>query len=208
MADVDAPSDGAPRKRILTQAQLSAFAESPTHTALVAFVRGLNEACRGRKLTDQRAQSTAVSALLTVLDRVAALVEATPAVDNGGSRFGNPAFRTLHDQLAKSAPGWHRELLGQPESSVVELCGYFTEAWGNRERIDYGSGMGARPTVCASSSWQSSTLSAGCARLSSTMQGLSAPSLCLRRREFLADEDLESLAMVVFWRHVEACSRS
>ena len=203
---MDAPTRGAPARRILTQAQLSAFAESPTHTALVAFVRGLNEACRGRKLTDQRAQSTAVSALLTVLDRVAALVEGTPAVDNGGSRFGNPAFRTFYDQLAKSAPAWHRELLSQPESSVVELCGYFTEAWGNRQRIDYGSGMGARAAVCANSSRQSSILFAGCARLPrrSTSE---RSSLCLKRRGFLADEDHESLAMVVFWRHVEAWPR-
>ena len=146
---MDAPSlpEGAPRKRIITAAQLAAFAESPTHATLVAFVRSLNDACRGRKLTAERAKSTAVTALLTVLDRVAALVEATPAVDNGGSRFGNPAFRTFYDALAESAPAWHRELLSLPEAAVPELCGYFVEAWGNRQRIDYGSGMGERAVV-------------------------------------------------------------
>ena len=36
-----------------------------------------------------------------VLDEVEQLAHNTPPVDNKGSRFGNPAFRTFYDKVAE-----------------------------------------------------------------------------------------------------------
>lgn len=79
-------------------------------------------------------------------------------MENPGSRFGNPAFRDFYDKVTKvwlpciamkhhieynvkASPELHSELPGLPENAIVEVSAYFTEAWGNRTRIDYGSGM-------------------------------------------------------------------
>ena len=40
-----------------------------------------------------------VEAIIRVLDDVDRLIDATPPVDNAGSRFGNPAFRSFYDKI-------------------------------------------------------------------------------------------------------------
>jgi serine/threonine-protein phosphatase 2A activator len=35
-----------------------------------------------------------------ILDRVESIAKDTPPIDNAGSRFGNPAFRTFYDKVA------------------------------------------------------------------------------------------------------------
>jgi serine/threonine-protein phosphatase 2A activator len=40
-----------------------------------------------------------VTAVLSVLDKVEQIARDTPPVDNSGSRFGNPAFRTFYDKV-------------------------------------------------------------------------------------------------------------
>ena len=39
------------------------------------------------------------------------------------------------------SPSLHRSLPNLPPESVPEISVYLNEAWGNRTRIDYGSGM-------------------------------------------------------------------
>lgn len=39
------------------------------------------------------------------------------------------------------APELHRTIPGLPEDAIPEVTVYFDESWGNRTRIDYGSGM-------------------------------------------------------------------
>lgn len=40
-----------------------------------------------------------VKSVLRVLEKVEELAQNTPPVDNSGSRFGNPAFRTFYDRI-------------------------------------------------------------------------------------------------------------
>lgn len=113
-----------------------------------------------------------------ILDQVERLVRVTPPVENGKSRFGNPAFRDFYDKVQQvssvdrppkrgvrlgdesaSLDAVHRLTLlslslflqenaklhstlpGMREEYIVELSGYLQESWGNRTRVDYGSGM-------------------------------------------------------------------
>ena len=109
--------------------------------------------------------------LLALLDEVLHTVEHTPPVDNAKSRFGNPAFRDFYDKVhsvsrrtppsvatsafsqlghssrssldasCQHAAEWHRTIPGLDEQRIPELSVYFGECWGNRTRVDYGSGM-------------------------------------------------------------------
>lgn len=104
----------------------------------------------------------AVKNLLSVLDAVEQTVKDTPPVDNGKSRFGNPAFKDFYDKVSEvrfepspvlynsvlifvrteqKSQALHGSIPGLPADRIDELATYFNESWGNRTRVDYGSGM-------------------------------------------------------------------
>lgn len=41
----------------------------------------------------------------------------------------------------QTSPSLHGSLPNLPAEAIPELTGYFNESWGNKTRIDYGSGM-------------------------------------------------------------------
>lgn len=83
----------------------------------------------------------AIEYLISTLDRVEQLANDIPPVENKASRFGNPAFRTLYDKISEEAENWHQDIPNFPKEAIAEVSAYFKECWGNRTRIDYGSGM-------------------------------------------------------------------
>lgn len=140
-------SDARPRKRIVTQRHLDHFHHGTVFAEILGMLRAGNEAVRGKKLTDPVDESAEVQALMAMVNHIRALVDETPRDTDSASvsRFGNPAFRTLHekichatDELMEGIPG-----LAGPEHARArqELAVYLQESWGNAKRIDYGSGM-------------------------------------------------------------------
>ncbi|KAH9000644.1 Phosphotyrosyl phosphatase activator [Lactarius hatsudake] len=163
------------QKAILSKEQLEAFQASSTYASITSYVEALNNAVVSVKLTDECAASQGIIALLEMLDRVEALARETPPVDNATSRFGNPAFKTFYDKVqqvgACKTPSLCFMLMAIPEVS-----GYFVESWGNRTRIDYGSGMELN-FLC----WL----------------------LCLERLGVVHESDHVALVIRVFWRYVQ-----
>lgn len=78
---------------------------------------------------------------MAILDTVLSIAHATPPVDNKQSRFGNPAFKPFYDKVGEASAELHARIPGLPAAAVPEVEVYFTEAWGNKQRVDYGSGM-------------------------------------------------------------------
>lgn len=77
---------------------------------------------------------------MEVIDKVNEVVQRHPALDTG-SRFGNPAFRDVYDDVVKQSQPWHEEILGvEDEAAIKEISVYLEESFGSQERIDYGSG--------------------------------------------------------------------
>ncbi|KAI6020278.1 hypothetical protein BKA83DRAFT_4127026 [Pisolithus microcarpus] len=94
-----------------------------------------------RKREAEEREEVGAKAILDVLDKIEDVVKDTPPTDNKASRFGNPAFRMFYDKVVDLAPSLHATLPHFPEDATNEISAYFVDAWGNRERIDYGSGM-------------------------------------------------------------------
>lgn len=46
-------------------------------------------------------KTQAIDAAISILEKVEEIAKDTPAVDNKGSRFGNPAFKTFYDKVAE-----------------------------------------------------------------------------------------------------------
>ncbi|OBZ76062.1 Serine/threonine-protein phosphatase 2A activator 2 [Grifola frondosa] len=82
----------------------------------------------------------------------------------------------FYDKVTEIAPSLHKSLPGLPEASIPELTAYFCESWGNRTRIDYGSGMELN-FLC----WM----------------------ICLERLGVVQESDHVALVVRVFWRYVE-----
>ncbi|KAI0795727.1 hypothetical protein C8Q75DRAFT_711860 [Abortiporus biennis] len=165
-----------PRKVILSKAQLAEFQESKTHDKIMEYIETLNEAVVGVKLTADCTMSTGAQAMMKILDRIEETARAIPPVDNQASRFGNPAFRTFYDKVSEIAPALHETLPNLPVEAIPEVSVYFCESWGNRTRIDYGSGMELN-FLC----WM----------------------ICLDHLGVVEKSDYVALVIRVFWRYIE-----
>ncbi|KAL2127926.1 hypothetical protein VTI74DRAFT_9951 [Chaetomium olivicolor] len=139
-----------PTRRILSPKDHQLFLSSPTYTLILSFIFRLSESVLGRPISSVKDAdlSPTVRAILAILDETDALCRDSPPDDQGGSRFGNKTFRVFLDKVKAHSPEWHSLLLaGLPPSchskqqdAAAELSTYLCHSFGNRSRIDYGSG--------------------------------------------------------------------
>lgn len=129
-----------PIKRIVSPSDLQRWTDSQTYTELVDFIQNLQDLVVGLTNNAEVPVSNNTEKLLSVLHKVSAIIDSNPVVKEADvSRFGKPEFRDFYDQLAAES----RQLLSvftQDEGALDELSTYFVESWGDRTRIDYGSG--------------------------------------------------------------------
>ncbi|KAI9053518.1 hypothetical protein LZ554_002473 [Drepanopeziza brunnea f. sp. 'monogermtubi'] len=131
-----------PSRRILSSKDHDLFLASPTYKLVVAFVFSLTES-----VVDTPASaihdsdlSPAVKTLLNILAKVQDVVRRSPPEEQGDSRFGNKGFRDFLDLAAEEHTEWHKQLGITSSSAITELSTYLLQSFGNRTRIDYGSG--------------------------------------------------------------------
>ncbi|KAI1333402.1 Phosphotyrosyl phosphatase activator [Xylariaceae sp. FL0255] len=132
-----------PTRRILSPKDLELFLSSSTYNLIISFVFTLSESVAGQPISAVKEDdlSAPVRAILSILNDAEELVRATPPDDADGSRFGNKVFRDFLDKVKTKSPAWHTDLLGiSPPAAVCEVETYLNQSFGNRTRIDYGSG--------------------------------------------------------------------
>ncbi|CAN3475763.1 serine/threonine-protein phosphatase 2A activator 2 [Diutina catenulata] len=153
-----------PEKRIVTPQDLERWVDSATYNLVVEFVEALQDSAEGLVNNDPSCADTPViKALLAVLTSVNDTITNHPVVaEKESSRFGKGEFRDFYDDVKVQAPRWAATIPGvsssegsndsndstngsddkgaRDASHVDELAAYFTESFGNRTRIDYGSG--------------------------------------------------------------------
>ncbi|EQB45257.1 Serine/threonine-protein phosphatase 2A activator 2 [Colletotrichum gloeosporioides] len=139
--DLPAHAYKTPSRRILSQRDHELFLSSPTYSLILAFVFGLSEAVENtpRSAIKESELSPPVRSILDILGEADGLVKDSPPNDQGGSRFGNKAFRTFLDLVKVKTPGWQTRL-GVSDAANDEVAVYLEHSFGNRMRIDYGSG--------------------------------------------------------------------
>lgn len=132
-----------PAPRILSQDDFNTFIKSPTRTLIVAFIFNLSDTVRRKPLSSIAGSPSPpiITSILQIIANINVLVDKCPQIDQGGSRFGNPAFRGLYDAVVSNVHIWHREQLGlQDDNAIGEISTYLCNSLGSRTRLDYGSG--------------------------------------------------------------------
>lgn len=131
-----------PTRRILSRKDHEIFLSSPAYSLIQAWIFGLSEAVvdtPNSAVKDEDVSAT-VRAILKILDEAEDLVSKSPPNEQGGSRFGNKAFRGFLDLAKESSTRWHQSLGVDDEDAIAEASTYLSQSFGNRNRIDYGSG--------------------------------------------------------------------
>lgn len=127
-------------KMIRTPEDVKQALKGSTLHSFVCFTMALNESVIGMKNSDPCSVSPAVQALLDCLAKLDELIKSTPAVTHE-VRYGNPAFRDWYDKMKDAAPELVYNIVGDElGEATIELLPYFLDSFGNRTRIDYGTG--------------------------------------------------------------------
>lgn len=166
-----------PTRRILSVKDHELFLSSPSYNLILAFVFGLSDAVTDTPSSAVKDAdcSPAVKSLVAILDEAEALVLDTPPDDAEGSRFGNKLFRTFLDKVMSASQSWHTRLGLSSTGAIAEVETYLNHSFGNRSRIDYGSGHELNFIM-----WL----------------------LCLYQLQILQKSDFRALALQVFGRYL------
>ncbi len=130
-----------PSRRILSPEDHQLFLKSETCKLVEAFVFGIADSVRDRSISsvkDEEVTDT-VKTVVQILSEAEKVLDRCPPEDTG-SRFGNPVFRTFLDEVEVVLPLWHEKLGLKDKAQVDEIATYLHNAFGNKRRIDYGSG--------------------------------------------------------------------
>lgn len=131
-------------KRLLTDEDMRLWEVSPTRTELIQFIETLAESVRGHENTQYETPiSDNIESLVFLLsDKIAGLIDKHPVeTDATTSRFGKIEFRDFFDDLENNSIQFITSTFPTlTQAQVVQLSTYLLQSWGDKRRIDYGSG--------------------------------------------------------------------
>ncbi|KAF2757710.1 Phosphotyrosyl phosphatase activator [Pseudovirgaria hyperparasitica] len=131
-----------PSRRILSPHDHAVFLASSTYDLITSFIFTLSDSVRDKPISSAKDETLdpIIHAVLQVLDEAEALIQKCPPEDNEGSRFGNKSFHRYVDEVELAQQEWHAKLGITDPATVDEISTYLSNSFGNRTRIDYGSG--------------------------------------------------------------------
>ncbi|KAJ7339552.1 Serine/threonine-protein phosphatase 2A activator [Desmophyllum pertusum] len=139
-ASEQAPVFVEPKREILTQGDLAKWEKSQAYSDFLGFILTLNDAVKGKTMSGDCHVSEASKKLIAMLETMDTWIDKIPPIDQP-QRFGNKAFRTWCNRLEETVDTLMQALL--PEKFIgasTELAAYIKDGFGNKTRIDYGTG--------------------------------------------------------------------
>ncbi|CCD25058.1 peptidylprolyl isomerase RRD2 NDAI_0E02410 [Naumovozyma dairenensis CBS 421] len=132
-----------PEKRLLTEDDMKLWEASSTKKELLDFISTLAEAVKGCENSQiSEPISPAINTLEQILVSIDKIIDKHPVLeDKEISRFGKKEFRGFYDEINEvSEKLIHENFPSLTHEQLEQLTIYLDESWGNKQRIDYGSG--------------------------------------------------------------------
>ncbi|CAI8495570.1 hypothetical protein ACO0OL_002574 [Hanseniaspora opuntiae] len=144
MTDKDKTELIKPQKRLLTLEDMDIWIKSDTLNLLIAFITDLSLSVKGKTNQDIALPlSPTIETINSLLNETSDIVDKTPAANDGvnTSRFGKTEFRVFYDTLESNIDRTLRDKFPNLEDNqYAELETYYMNCFGDKQRIDYGSG--------------------------------------------------------------------
>ncbi|KAF2005742.1 serine/threonine-protein phosphatase 2A activator 2 [Amniculicola lignicola CBS 123094] len=139
--DLTAHTYERPSRRILSPADHEIFLTSETCTLVTSWIFTLSDSVRDTPISsvNEAGLTPTVQTILSILDDIESTLSECPPEDTG-SRFGNPIFRTFLEAVGTKLSSWHTTLGLTSTAQIAEVELYLHHSFGNKRRIDYGSG--------------------------------------------------------------------
>lgn len=129
------------KRKILNFTDLNHWMKSPGYQDLTSFIRQLNQFAYGQHngfANLELIKNEKLIELKKLLDILSVKVdEIKPFTEDKNQRFGNKAYRDWFDEMKNQLNKFFEKF---HEDNAKELRPYLEDSFGNRQRIDYGTG--------------------------------------------------------------------
>ena len=106
----------------------------------MGFLLALNEASQGQPTSAQSSPSAAIHGMVNIINTLDGWVDDIPPAKQA-LRYGNPAYRDWFDKIDDNANSLLLSVLpSELSKAAVELKPMLLDGFGNKTRIDYGTG--------------------------------------------------------------------
>ncbi|XP_041370334.1 serine/threonine-protein phosphatase 2A activator-like isoform X2 [Gigantopelta aegis] len=138
--DLDSHVFKTPQKEISGPQDIPKWEKSQAYHDITGFILTVNDAIKGKKMTENYHVSELCEKLTVMLDEFSAWIDEIPPVEQP-QRFGNKAFRDWFNKLKENSDSCLKKVLDEKLfPALPELSHYLVESVGNSTRIDYGTG--------------------------------------------------------------------
>lgn len=129
-----------PVRHIMSIEDMPRWEKSEAYTEYVGFILAMNEAVKGKKISDAKDTTPAVDQLMSLLEKLNSWIVEIPPIQQP-QRFGNKAFTQWYNRLKDNIVDLLKEaLFPEFHDAIIEISVYLQESFGNSTRIDYGTG--------------------------------------------------------------------
>lgn len=129
-----------PKREIRSPLDMSRWLKSQAYGEYLGFIRALNSAVHGKTMQCDYEKSENCEKVVHILETMNKWIDDCPPIDQP-ARFGNTAYRNWFAKLEENSETFVKDLLPQSLShATIELASYLQDGFGNKTRIDYGSG--------------------------------------------------------------------
>ena len=131
-----------PTTQIKTADMIADWEKSESYLEYLGFILAIGDSVRSRKITESVDMSAGCQRLSSLLSTLQQNLASCPPAEMA-ARYGNPAYRDWYDKLEAAAETLVGDVVGEEiarRGGARELAPYLLDSFGNKTRIDYGTG--------------------------------------------------------------------
>ena len=131
-----------PSTLVKSAEMIKTWEKSDSYFEYLGFILAIGDSVKGRKIKENIDVSDKSQKVLDLLSTLKQYINDCSPIEMK-TRYGNPAYRDWYEKLESSADELLENVVGDEikrKGGVAELIPYLLDSFGNKTRIDYGTG--------------------------------------------------------------------